>query len=672
MVLLQVICFLVSVVCLCVYEEVYPSAISQTSLQGSRIARSWLSLVYEVLQSLLRILEVSCKYCGLTKAVWTSSTQLKLRESLEILALRTTEEVQSMLKQQALDSSQIQDTSPFRRQVDLLRAKAEVISLRRRNADLDFSLRDALSREEELKTIVARNNEDIAELHSNISDEKRRHAEDVGRERQKAAQPLEKAERLAERLANDLEVAQATQSQSLLVIQEQENVRKQLADQLDEYKTIALHDNATVAQTQRDYAILVEEFSLAEQKYKDAVRYLVFALVFFYRFARYLSGRLGPILRSKNTLFSQWKILSVQKVHCQRQLIRALDANGLLHVQLEARSIQRSEFQQVAQAWYQKYTKSVEDRERACKKFVTYIQRTKGRFNSSTRRLLTGILFLWRLNLLLSQRLGVTGSILRAIENAPEPVGIVSLSRIEEVSEPSGSASSIVSLMDATTDVKCTSSLASGLGISLCPPLRLTSEMSTQTSEEETMPPVAPCVQEETREFQSCAVDTADMEPSTMDACTMTEPNPEDAVLRERMARLNQKFTAMETVDSVYLKLLVKKTQPPPPQGSSQQPSQYLPHQANRLPFVGRIGVSVQPSEVRQPFVPRPISTRTRSGCGKKETHIFTQPLAQFPFPLPAYARPNGEPSTPGTPTPASGSGRRQPFLLSPGNSSFN
>ena len=57
-------------------------------------------------------------------------------------------------------------------------------------------------------------------------------------------------------------------------------------------------------------------------------------------------------------------------------------------------------------------------------------------------------------------------------------------------------------------------------------------------------------------------MDTADLVPATVDASVMTEPDAEETLLRERIARLNKKFNATETIDSIYLKLLAKPQQP--------------------------------------------------------------------------------------------------------------
>lgn len=183
---------------------------------------------------------------------------------------------------------------------------------------------------------------------------------------------------------------------------------------------------------------------------------------------------------------------------------------------------------------------------------------------------------------------------------------------------------------------------------------------------------------QEPRRFQSCAVDTSDLdlEKDTVDVGVMTDSDPEELLLRERMLRLQKKFVAMEVLDAMYLKVLVKKTQPQSTAGARDVSSLLNSGPAvDNQPTAGPLFQST-PSAMRYPFMP------PANGAEKgKRTRIFTQPLERFPFPFAGYSKSNASPSTPQTPsTPVNTHTRqatsrstiRQPFLLNPGNCSFN
>ncbi|KAI0085763.1 hypothetical protein BDY19DRAFT_391189 [Irpex rosettiformis] len=576
-------------------------------------------------------------------------------------------------------------------------------------------LEEAKEQHKKLETTIARRIEVIGKLHADHADEKARlfkemdelrvkvaqekrqseheikelrklttdlrsgHGRAIAAERERAADSLAESQERYDELAIELSDAQKVNDGFSATIQTLEKQKKELSVKLSDSKAAVLREKKTVVQVRQKCSLLETQLSAAQQKHKQTSHYLIVVLVFLWRFSRYLGGRLATSLRSRNTLLVQWKVLSQQKIQSRRALIRSLNMNQTLHTQLMTQGIARIEAERLANTWKQRLVESVERREKASSKFLACIQRTKGRFNETTRRLLTGVLFLWRLNLLLSQRLATTGRILRAIEDAPELADIVSLARIEEVSEPSGSKCSIASLAEAISENSLTSA-SSGLGLSLDSVPRLTSEASIQTTDETDIPSTL-SVKGEHLIFQSCGVDTADLEPTAVDVGVMTEPSPEEALLGERIACLNKKFDSMETIDSIYLRLFVKPQQAVHPLPSASPASPTL----NRIPFPGRIGVPIIPSAVRQPFIPQPSVLANRL-VQKGNGRIFSEALDRVPFPQHAYMRQDAGPSTPGlvpqagspqipgTPTPASMRGHRHPFLLNntPGNLSFN
>jgi hypothetical protein len=558
--------------------------------------------------------------------------------------------------------------------VELLRAKADISGLRRHNAELDMRLRQAHEFEVQLEAIISDKKGEIERLNNEAIEENRRYVDSLRMERGKAMRALTRAEKRNKRQTADLANAGKTNLELLQQIRNQECQRIQISDQLINSQALVANEKQMVKQTRLSYAAAMEKLLLAEQKHKEKIRCFVTALTFMYRLSRYLAGRLAPTVRSKATLLLQWRAVSSQKVQSQRRLVCALSTNEHLKLQLDAQELRIQELQQLAQDWQQKYTKSIEAREKAGKKFIVYIRRTKGRSNTTTTRLLTGLLFLWRLNLVLSAQLGLRRRSPRAIESALEATCLTpaGLHMIEEVSEPSGSRTSLASLAE-TADGDVTT-ISGGLGFTLGSPHRITSNVFVQTEEEHT----TPLNQQEIH--KSRAVDTADIRPTTADASVMTDIDPEEAVLRERIAKLNKTFNTVETIDPVSLRHPVKKDQSSTPNADS--PQNESPRLGNRLPFVGRIGVPIIPSEVREPFVPhtqaqrrpQPAGQVRRLGNQAVQGRIFTQPLENVPFPLPAFSKVGGPstPSTPVTPTPSSMIGRRQPFLLSPGNCSFN
>lgn len=600
---------------------------------------------------------------------------------------------------------QLTAPTPIRRQIELLRSKEDLVHFRRVSIDLEMKLEDAKEEHKKLQHTIARRIEVIGKLHTDHADEKHqllkemddlraemaqqeqkydrevkklcnlvheeqaKHGRLMAAERTKSVEALAKAEERYSLLATELQDAQNVNDGFSKTIRSLEQQTQHLSVKLQEYQSLVLRVRKATVQERTKYVKLEQKFSLATEKHRMTLHYLVFALVVLWRFSRYFGERLATTIRSKNTLLAQWRTLMKQKVQTQRTAIRALSINHLLQSQLHTQNTARIEANQLANTWQMKYAASMEKRKKASLSFAICIKQTKGRFNDTTCRLLTGILFLWRLNLLLSQRLAVTGSILRAIEGAPEPANVISLARIEEVSEPSGSKSSIASLAEAGSSTSVTLE-SGGLGLSVDLSPKLTSEASIQATEEEILPAAA-SVKGEHLIFQSCGVDTADLEPPTVDAGVMTEPDAEELILRERIAYLNKKFNALETIDSLYFRLLVGPQQAAQPSAPGlASPASPTP---NRLPLLPRVGMPIIPN-------------------GRKlnlESRIFSQPLERVPFPQRAFTRKDvperrapmamvrpvpSSPQTPGTPTPTSAAAHRPAFLLNntPGNLTFN
>ncbi|KAI0339388.1 hypothetical protein BDW22DRAFT_1361410 [Trametopsis cervina] len=459
--------------------------------------------------------------------------------------------------------------------------------------------------------------------------------------------------------------------------------KQTLACKVKSSQALVVRQKSELNEARDDHNVLSNKLWVRQKKHKATVRSLLLTLLFLRRFALILGDRLAPIVRSRLTLLAQWRILSATKIAAQRRLLRQHEINREVLVQLQAAHLSTQEQQRISAHWQSLYVRSVENRDKAARKYKSVLLITKHRFNLTTRRLLTGLMFLWRLNLILSRRTAEVQSILRAFEYSAEPTiegPEGPLARIEEVSEPSASGSSMVLLAEDTStglgisahlDTESASAPASAV------PIRLMIEMATQTEEPEAdLEPEPEVVEEqEPKQYASCSVDTSDdaPTPSTADVGVMAkEPSEYEISLRKKVITLQEQLGAMAIMNDRYLARFVDTLSTKAPNANapaqavlplplpSAQPVPVRPSSPALLPFL-------QDSTARLPLAPRHVRPTLKRV-------IFSQPLISVPFPQPAYTKPIGTPSSPMTPTPVpkAGSSHRQAFLLTPGNESFN
>lgn len=132
---------------------------------------------------------------------------------------------------------------------------------------------------------------------------------------------------------------------------------------------------------------------------------LVFLILVLHGFSLNLGRRLAPALRSKDTLLARWKVVSDQKVEARRALVRYLRCNADLQQELRQLCARAEDVEKEALKYRALYNDSVKARNIAAKKFKKCYHSATTRYSANTAMFLTGLLALWRMNLILTQRL---------------------------------------------------------------------------------------------------------------------------------------------------------------------------------------------------------------------------------------------------------------------------
>ncbi|KAL4249870.1 hypothetical protein ABKN59_002018 [Abortiporus biennis] len=166
-------------------------------------------------------------------------------------------------------------------------------------------------------------------------------------------------------------------------------------------------------------------------KHSRTTRHILFSLLLLWRLSLLLSNRLKSEIKSKQTLFIQWKDISTKKVVARRQSLCALRRTQELEEKLLSVTQERDQLQAARDKFQQLHQKSIEARNRAATKFYKYQLYTAARYSDTTSKLLTGLLIVWRQSVLYGSQLAETRSLARVLElsasDAPLPESFVSM-----------------------------------------------------------------------------------------------------------------------------------------------------------------------------------------------------------------------------------------------------
>lgn len=504
------------------------------------------------------------------------------------------------------------------KQTDIFRAQSQLCELRQRGIDLDEHSPAIDDEKRTLLHAIAVRQQEFEQFFVHAVSDSRRHVEDSNQHRAKVSgRELPVAEGTIRDILSEAQARETSELETLRAIATLDSARRRLCEKLDASQEQLSAAKTVISRVRRDHNLIRNGSMLLEAKRLHVIRNLVFTVVVLLGFSRYLGSRLAPALRWKAFLLSRWRDLAIQKVEARRQLRGSLHVNADLRARLGLEQSRTARAERLALGWQSQFQKSSKARDDTARKFKKSQREAATRFTSTTTQLLAGLLFLWRLNLIMSQQLADTRSILRALEEAPLEVGPES-AKVEESPTPVLD-SPAPSQLSGPSDT-CTFSDVGHDAPSTAPRGVTADEADSQTSDPASASPTA--LQDR---FVSCAVDTADLLASSVEAGTMTEPSAEDVHLRERVRRLQEKVAAMEAIDTVYRGLLICKTKP-----NSSSSDAGSEHTAS--------GDASSPNWIPRARRPTMLGGQKPPGKGKP-ARIFSQPLAQYPFPIVSTSR---------------------------------
>ncbi|EKM50528.1 uncharacterized protein PHACADRAFT_32554 [Phanerochaete carnosa HHB-10118-sp] len=371
----------------CVLEE----SLELFSIRRSHVLYHFISLVLELAASVLRI-PIRCLVCvRLCKRMHMQEFESLAQDITLWLGLWTEEEQCRERTLASLEDELIRERRRnvynARLQSHFAQAQAEIRQLRAENLRLDTHLR---SYQEELATYDAalqQKCQEYDEYERHANEEKTRHLDHLARAQ---SQNLE--------LQSELEAANARIRELNARLHDNEDRFNRSREQLEK-----------ALETSRDqYRLVILAAQRLDNKRTLTIHRLIYIVLLIHGFALHLGERLAPALRSKDSLLARWKVLSAQKVEARRALIRYLHCNVDLQQEFRQLCSRAADVEKEALKYRALYNDSIKSRDVAAKKFKRFYHTITTRYTNNSTRLLTGLLVLWRMNLILTQRLART------------------------------------------------------------------------------------------------------------------------------------------------------------------------------------------------------------------------------------------------------------------------
>ncbi|KAI0075332.1 hypothetical protein K474DRAFT_1699152 [Panus rudis PR-1116 ss-1] len=162
-----------------------------------------------------------------------------------------------------------------------------------------------------------------------------------------------------------------------------------------------------------------------DTKQVTTIRCLFLSVLVLWRFSHHLGAKLARTMKANQAANARWKYVAEQKVQNGRDRLRAVAECLDMEEQLERETDRNLEQATAAARWHGEYYFSLKAREEAARKFREYQRHATARFSSTTSKLLSGLLVLWRFNLILSCDLIDAKATIRGLEiaaqDAPPP-----------------------------------------------------------------------------------------------------------------------------------------------------------------------------------------------------------------------------------------------------------
>lgn len=478
------------------------------------------------------------------------------------------------------------NTHTERIQTQLTRAQTDIARLRRDNADLDLHLR-------ELRTIRA-------DLHERL-DQKCQEADDLAHRASDERAQLH--DLLAQERANvsaangELEHANARIRELVAKVCSPGSLsgrsREQLAAELSQ------SDSRGSRTDNLGRTIELGSQRLDSQRVQ-AIRQLVYLVLLLHGFCLHLGQRLAPALRSNDSMLARWRVLSAQKVEAKRALVRHLYCNHDLQQEIHRLYTRQEDLEKEALMYRGLYSDSVKARDAAARKFKKFCSNSISRQSTTITRVLTGLLVLWRMNLILSGRLAQSRNTVRTapLTGVPRYHRVTYADASIQCSSDDVPMLSSKKLVDASAQhspekphaphcLTCASappspSPAAGFDATRSKPdtVRTFGTIPITSDDLSGITNAAPLrLRIPTGERPASPATATPKRARTLStASTMRTPDASHAELAGRVQRLVQKFDAFAAVHCAYRELLLQKTRPlaPPPPAVAQKPAPVL------------------------------------------------------------------------------------------------
>ena len=163
-------------------------------------------------------------------------------------------------------------------------------------------------------------------------------------------------------------------------------------------------------------------FADRDLKHVQAIRKLLSFLVILWRFSHVLRARANNAVIGKDSSRSVVKHLTNRKIELGREKLRSLAENIDLKEQLQKTAESQDDIVLTSKYRHEQYKFAIKLCQEAAIKFQHYRKYALSRYSQTSTRLISGLLVLWRFNLILARELTEAKAVITALESTAEDV----------------------------------------------------------------------------------------------------------------------------------------------------------------------------------------------------------------------------------------------------------